>query len=86
VRAKQRETRKPLTGIASWAAQAVCAASIAGGVRILEYTPRMLHAKTAVVDGTCAALGTANLDRGSFFLNYEPVLALRARRLLESTA
>ena len=31
----------------------------------------MLHAKTAVVDGSWATVGTANLDYRSFFLNYE---------------
>lgn len=67
--------------VASWAAQAVYAALIAAGVRVFEYTPRMLHAKTAVVDGSWAALGTANLDYRSFFVNYELVLALREPRL-----
>ncbi|MBY0510325.1 MAG: hypothetical protein K2P94_09240 [Rhodospirillaceae bacterium] len=67
--------------IASWAAQAVYAVLLAAGVSIFRYVPRMLHTKTAVVDGSWAALGTANLDYRSFFLNYELVLALREPRL-----
>ena len=41
------------------------------GVRIYEYLPRMLHAKTMVVDDTFCAVGTANLDNRSFRLNFE---------------
>ena len=46
------------------------------GVRIYEYTPRMLHAKTLVVDEGFAAVGTANMDSRSFHLNYEVIVAL----------
>jgi cardiolipin synthase A/B len=41
------------------------------GLRIFEYSPRVLHAKTVVVDGTWASIGTANVDHRSFFHNYE---------------
>ncbi len=44
---------------------------IAAGVRVFEYTPGMLHAKTLVVDDAFAAVGTANMDNRSFRLNYE---------------
>ena len=30
-----------------------------------------IHAKTAMVDGTCATVGTANLDDRSLFMNHE---------------
>ncbi len=59
-----------------WAARAFYAALIAAGVRVYEYQPRMLHAKTITIDGQWAALGTANFDYRSFFLNYELVLAV----------
>jgi cardiolipin synthase len=59
-----------------WAARAFYAALIAAGVRVYEYQPRMLHAKTLTIDGQWAALGTANFDYRSFFLNYELVLAV----------
>jgi len=41
------------------------------GVRIFEYQPRMLHAKTLVVDDWLGAVGTANFDNRSFRLNFE---------------
>jgi cardiolipin synthase len=41
------------------------------GVRVYEYLPRMLHAKTLVVDAAFAAVGTANFDNRSFRLNFE---------------
>ena len=40
-------------------------------MRIYEYLPRMLHAKTVVVDSSWAMVGTANLDYRSLFVNYE---------------
>lgn len=57
--------------LARWAANAVYAHLLDGGVKIYEYLPRMLHAKIAIVDGEWATLGTANLDYRSLFQNYE---------------
>jgi cardiolipin synthase len=45
------------------------------GVRIFEYGPPMLHAKTLVVDDLVAVVGTANVDVRSFELNFELVVA-----------
>ncbi len=44
------------------------------GVRVFEYLPRVLHAKTMVVDGAWSILGSANLDIRSFRLNFEASL------------
>ena len=41
------------------------------GVRIYEYLPGILHAKTMVVDNTWATVGSANMDIRSFRLNFE---------------
>lgn len=41
------------------------------GVRIFEFAPGLLHAKTMVADHEVALIGSANLDRRSFELNYE---------------
>ena len=41
------------------------------GVRIFEYEPAVLHAKTVVVDASWALVGSANLDFRSFALNFE---------------
>lgn len=44
-------------------------------VRIFEYGPPMLHAKTLAVDDDLAVVGTANVDTRSFKLNFEVVVA-----------
>lgn len=54
---------------------------IASGVRVYEYQPRFIHAKTIVVDDDLAIVGTANLDNRSFKLNFEVVALLFDREL-----
>jgi cardiolipin synthase len=44
---------------------------LAAGVRVYEYQPTMIHAKTLVVDDFFTAVGTANMDNRSFRLNFE---------------
>ncbi len=44
---------------------------LAAGVRILERHDALLHAKTAVIDGVWASIGSTNLDWRSFVHNYE---------------
>ncbi len=41
-----------------------------GGVRIFEYTPGFIHAKT-IINEDCGIVGTINMDYRSFHLNYE---------------
>ncbi|SLJ85852.1 cardiolipin synthase [Psychrobacter sp. DAB_AL43B] len=41
------------------------------GVKIYEYKPGLLHAKTLTVDGEVSLIGSTNLDLRSFDLNYE---------------
>ena len=41
------------------------------GVEIYEYTPALLHAKTMVIDGVWATVGSTNLDNLSFAYNNE---------------
>ena len=43
---------------------------LAAGVRIAEYEGGLLHAKTLTLDGEVALVGSANMDRRSFELNY----------------
>ena len=44
------------------------------GVKIYEYAPTMVHAKTFVADGTWSGIGTINLDNRSLALNDEVML------------
>ncbi len=41
------------------------------GVRLHEFLPGLLHAKTLTLDGELTLIGSANMDRRSFDLNYE---------------
>lgn len=41
------------------------------GVKIYEYTPGFIHAKTCVADGRTAVVGTINFDYRSFYLHFE---------------
>jgi cardiolipin synthase len=41
------------------------------GVRIFEYQPGFVHAKTLVVDNWVSSIGSANMDIRSFHLNFE---------------
>jgi len=49
------------------------------GVKIFEYGPGMLHAKTMVVDDLWTTIGSANMDRRSFHLNWEANLVMLDR-------
>jgi len=44
---------------------------ISAGVKIYEYTPGFLHAKTMVSDNNKAVVGTINQDYRSMYLHYE---------------
>ncbi len=44
---------------------------IEAGVKVYEYQGGLLHTKTVTIDGRVTLIGSANLDRRSFDLNYE---------------
>lgn len=69
--------------VAGWATKASYAQLLAAGVRIYEYLPRQLHAKTLVIDENWAVVGSANLDYLSMFVNQELVLIAHNRPLTE---
>jgi cardiolipin synthase len=49
------------------------------GVKIFEFLGGLLHAKTLVVDGEAALVGSANMDRRSLELNFENNILLYCR-------
>ncbi len=60
---------------------------LAAGVRIYEYERGLLHTKSLTLDGDVTLIGSANMDRRSFDLNYEnnilfydPILTSEMRR------
>jgi len=53
---------------------------LSGGVRIYEYQPTMMHAKTFVVDGVWSTVGSLNFDNRSLVFNNESnIVALDER-------
>ena len=60
--------------IARLAAHGRYDALLAAGVRIYEYEPTTLHAKTFVVDGVWSTVGTMNFDNRSLALNDEATM------------
>lgn len=44
---------------------------ISAGVKLHEFEPGLLHAKTLTLDGQVSLIGSTNMDRRSFDLNYE---------------
>jgi cardiolipin synthase len=44
---------------------------LAAGVRVFEYEHGLLHTKSLTLDGQVTLIGSANMDRRSFELNYE---------------
>ena len=49
---------------------------LAAGVRIYEYLPAMMHAKTVVVDDAWSVIGSANMDERSMELNEENIVGI----------
>ena len=58
-------------GLVMHAGHAFYEALLANGVKIFQLQVAVLHAKTAVIDGTWSTVGSANIDRRSFLHNYE---------------
>jgi cardiolipin synthase len=57
-----------------WAGRARYDELLRGGVRVYEYQPTNMHAKTMVVDGVWTAIGSMNFDNRSLAFNDEAAL------------
>jgi len=57
--------------IVSAASRSYYADLLAAGVKIHEFRDGLLHSKTLTLDGEVILIGSANMDRRSFELNYE---------------
>jgi cardiolipin synthase len=65
-----------------WAGRSLYQELLESGVKIYEYRPGMLHAKIMTVDGHIGVVGSANIDRRSFSLNFEASAVLYDRALV----
>ncbi len=65
------------------AARRLYSSLLRSGVGILEYEPRVLHAKVFLIDNAVYT-GSSNLDPRSLYLNYELMLRLEDPRVVEA--
>ncbi len=72
--------------ISQWASRALYRGMLRNGIRLYEYQPRVLHAKTLLVDDAWATIGTANFDYRSLFVNAEVNLIASDERFCEALA
>jgi len=77
-------TQRTDARLARWAAHAIYPELLGQGVRIYEYLPRLLHAKTLLIDTDWTSIGTANFDYRSLFTNYELTLLTSSRLLAQA--
>ena len=59
---------------------------LAAGVNIHEFDGGLLHAKLVIVDDALALIGSANIDRRSFDLNFENNMLISDEQLVASLA
>jgi cardiolipin synthase A/B len=62
--------------VVRWAAQRYYEQLLKAGVRIYEYQPTMMHAKSLAVDRRWSVVGSANMDVRSKELNQESVIGI----------
>ena len=67
--------------IVAGASRSYYADLLAAGVRIYEYVGGLLHTKSITLDGEVTLIGSANMDRRSFDLNYENNILLYDKKL-----
>lgn len=65
---------------AIYAARSLYARLLRAGVEVYEWHERVLHAKTAVIDGEWSTIGSSNLDPFSSFVNLELNAGIFSRR------
>lgn len=63
------------------ASRSYYAALLEAGITVLEYEGGLLHTKSLTMDGEVSLIGSANMDRRSFDLNYENNILFVDRQL-----
>ena len=67
--------------IVQWAGRSYYPDLLSAGVRLYEYLPTILHAKSVVIDDDLSIVGSANIDVRSFRLNFEASCLTRSKPL-----
>jgi cardiolipin synthase len=69
--------------LVQWAGRSYHQELLEAGVQLYEHRPGVLHAKTMVIDGSWSTVGSANMDRRSFRLNFEVNVLVSGRAFAE---
>ena len=69
---------------AYWLAHTYFPELIEAGVKMYEYTPGFIHAKTLIADDEEVVIGTINFDFRSFYLHYECAVMLYGVPVIEA--
>lgn len=67
--------------VVSAASKSYYAELILSGVELYEFESGLLHAKSVTLDGTVSLIGSANMDRRSFDLNFENNILVQSAEL-----
>jgi len=70
--------------IVAAASRSYYAQLLEAGVRLFEYQGGLLHTKSLTMDGDITLVGSANMDRRSFELNYENNILFQDRALTQA--
>jgi cardiolipin synthase len=70
--------------VVSAASHSYYEALLRAGVRIFEFEGGLLHTKSLIVDHEVTLIGSANMDRRSFELNYENNILFHDKKLTEA--
>lgn len=74
---------KPDNRFVFWASFSYLKDLLPAGVRVYQYQKGFIHSKTLIVDSLISSVGTANLDRRSFNLNYEVNAFLYSQKIAQ---
>lgn len=72
--------------LVQWAGRSYYPDLLNAGIRLFEYLPGVLHAKSVLIDDDLSIVGSANIDVRSFRLNFEASCLARSKPLNQRLA
>jgi cardiolipin synthase A/B len=67
--------------VVQWAGRSYYPDLLGAGIRLFEFEPNILHAKSVLIDDDLSIVGSANIDVRSFRLNFEASCLARSKPL-----